>query len=568
MKKILIYAMLSLMLITSVDAQKENKETAKEKDKRMAWFKDAKLGIFIHYGIYAVNGIDESWSFFNGYINYDDYMKQLDGFTASKYNPQDWARLFKESGAKYAVLTSKHHDGVALWDSKTDHFNTVKNTPAKKDIVAPFVEALRKEKLKVGLYYSLIDWSYPDYPAHLRNEKRYTKDPERWSNFTDFYFAQMNELSSRFDPDLYWFDGDWEHSAEEWKSKELRKLMLSYNKNVILNSRLRGYGDYDTPEQGVPIRKPNNPYWELCMTMNDSWGYQHNDHNYKTPYQMIRIFVDCISMGGNLLLDIGPKADGSIPEPQLEILNEFGRWTKKHSEAIYGTRAGIEQKYFTGPSALSKDGETLYLYIDRQPNGAIMVNGLDVDVKSVRVVGKNADLSFKLDNNLLSFDLDANDCDPTMTVVAVKLKQSIKLVEPTTSLNEYELAEVMKNTSWQKKHQIALNNMGDPIPTGHYNGPTALSKDKTILYLMVDGKNNGPLVVRGLKNKINRIWVVGNGTKLSHKENGKLYWSNTPGITYIDLPEKVLDKDMTVIAVLLDGQLDLYRGKGHVIESN
>ena len=128
--------------------------------------------------------------------------------------------------------------------------------PAKKDIVAPFVEALRKEKLKVGLYYSLIDWSYPDYPAHLRNEKRYTKDPERWSNFTDFYFAQMNELSSRFDPDLYWFDGDWEHSAEEWKSKELRKLMLSYNKNVILNSRLRGYGDYDTPEQGVPIRKP------------------------------------------------------------------------------------------------------------------------------------------------------------------------------------------------------------------------------------------------------------------------------------------------------------------------
>jgi alpha-L-fucosidase len=568
MKRFLIYVTLAFVLLSTANAQKETNETAKEKDKRMAWFKDAKLGIFIHYGIYAVNGIDESWSFFNGYINYEDYMKQMDGFTASQYQAQEWARIFKESGAKYAVLTTKHHDGVALWDSQTDHFSTVKNTPAKKDIVAPFVKALRKEKLKVGLYYSLIDWSYPDYPAHLRNKKRYQKDLERWAKFTDFYFTQMYELSSRFNPDLYWFDGDWEHSAEEWKAKELRKLMLIYNKNVILNSRLRGYGDYDTPEQGVPISKPNNPYWELCMTMNDSWGYQHNDHNYKTPYQMIRIFVDCISMGGNLLLDIGPKADGSIPEPQLEILKEFGRWTSKHSEAIYGTRAGIDQKHFTGPSALSKDGETLYLYIDRKPNHAVLVNGLDVEPKKVRVVGKDVSLPFNFDDNLLSIDLDAKDCDQTMTVIAVDLKQNIKLVHPEKSLHEYEMAEVMKDDQWRKKHRIALDNMADPIPGGHYNGPTALSKDKSIMYLMVDGKNNGPLVVRGLKNKINRIWVVGNGTKLSHKENGKLYWSQTPGIVYIDLPEKVLDKNMTVIAVLLDGQLNLHRGKGHVIESN
>jgi len=568
MRKILIYIVAFLVVSASLSANNSKDETPKEKDKRMQWFKDAKLGIFIHYGIYAVNGIDESWSFFNGYINHDDYMKQLDGFTASKFNGEEWAQLIKNSGAKYAVLTTKHHDGVALWETKTDHFNTVEHTPANKDIVAPFVKALKNKDLKVGLYYSLIDWSYPDYPAHLRNMNRYKNDPVRWNKFTDFYFAQMNELSSRFDPDLYWFDGDWEHSAEEWRSKDLRELMLKYNKNIILNSRLKGYGDYDTPEQGVPIRKPNNPYWELCMTMNDSWGYQHNDHNYKTPYQLIRTFVDCISMGGNLLLDIGPKADGSIPEPQLDILKEFGRWTSKHSQAIYGTVAGIDRAHFNGPTALSKDGKTLYLYIDRKPNHKILLNGLDSEVKAIKVVGMQSNLSFKHKDTVLSFDLPHENCDPTMTVVAVELKKSIKLVTPSTRLYEFEMAEVMANENWVNKHKVALANLGEQIPAGHYNGTSVLSKDKNILYLMVDGKNNGPLVIRGLKNKINRIWVVGNGTKLSHKIVGAQYWSSVPGITYIDCPEKVLDKNMTVIAVLLDGEIDLYRGKGHVIESN
>jgi len=557
-----------LLMVGGINAQKIKEETEKEKAKRMEWFKDAKLGIFIHYGIYSVNGIDESWSFFNGYINYTDYMNQLKGFTAANYNAREWAKVIKESGARYSVLTTKHHDGVALWDSQTNHYNVVNDSPAKQDIVAPFVKALKKEGVKVGLYYSLIDWSYPDYPAHLRGEKRYENDEERWNNFTDFYFAQMTELSKRFNPDLYWFDGDWEHSADEWKSKELRALMLKYNKNIILNSRLQGYGDYDTPEQGVPIKKPNNPYWELCMTMNDSWGYQHNDHNYKTPYQLIRIFADCISMGGNLLLDIGPKEDGSIPEPQMAILKEFGRWTSKHQEGIYGTHAGIGHEHYNGPSAISKDGKTLFLYLDRQPKSSVLVNGLEAQIKGVRMLGSEKELNYRFEDKLLSVDVPSASCDPTMSVIAVDLESSIKLVKPAKSLFDNSMSSIMNNDDWKEKHKIAISDFGEQLPAGHYNGTSVLSKDKTILYLMVDGKNNGPLVLRGLKNKINRIWVVGNGTKLSHTEIGKLYWSNTPGIKYIDLPSKVLDKEMTIIAVLLDGPLDLYRGKGHVIESN
>ncbi len=421
-------------------------ESDADKAKRMQWFADAKLGIFIHWGIYAVNGIDESWSFYNNYISYDDYMKQLDGFTASNYQPEKWAKLIKESGAKYAVLTSKHHDGVALWNTNFSDLNVVKKTPAGKDLITPYVKALKKNKLKVGLYFSQLDWSHPDYPHFTREQKRYTNDSVRWNKFLDFHRGQLLELCDNFKPDLLWFDGDWDYNAKQWRAKEMSEEVRNCNPSVILNSRINGYGDYGTPEQGVPITKPADDYWELCMTMNDSWGYQHNDHNYKTPNQIIRIFADVVGLGGNLLLDIGPKADGSIPEEQVSILKEIGRWTGKHKEAIYGTVAGL--------------------------------------------------------------------------------------------------------------------------PSGHFNGPTSLSKNHEILYLFLDNKPSGPILIKGLKNEINRIWVVGNGTKLDWNIMMKQYWSEVPGLLYIDVPEKVLDEQVTVIAILLKGPAEVYRKDGQVIESN
>ena len=225
-------------------------------DERMQWFADAKLGIFIHWGIYAVNGIDESWAFFNELVGYDDYMKQVDGFTASSYDPGAWVRLIRESGARYAVLTSKHHDGVALWDTKLSRLNTVDTTPAGRNLVKPFVKELRRAGLKVGLYYSLLDWSHPDYPNLTRTVKRYTDDPERWQRFMQFNNGQMAELHKEFKPDLWWFDGDWEQSAEQWNAEGIRRTILERNPSAIINSRLAGYGDYGTPEQGLPSKRP------------------------------------------------------------------------------------------------------------------------------------------------------------------------------------------------------------------------------------------------------------------------------------------------------------------------
>ena len=432
-----IIAFIFLVLLTGGTSGISGQETGKDKEKRMQWFKDARLGIFIHWGIYAVNGIDESWSFYNGYISYDDYMKQLNGFTASLYKPEEWASLIKESGAKYAVLTSKHHDGVALWDTKMGDLSVVKKTPAGKDLVTPFVSALRKNGLKAGIYYSLLDWSHPDYPNFTKTARRYETDTVRWKRFDSFNHGQIEEIGKNFNPDLYWFDGDWEQNAEKWKAAEIRKMIMDRNPDAIINSRLQGYGDYSTPEQGLPVNRPEDKYWELCMTINDSWGYQQNDRNFKTPDQIIRIFSECLSKGGNLLLDIGPKADGSVPSEEVNVLKQLGKWTKKHAEAIYGTDGGL--------------------------------------------------------------------------------------------------------------------------PAGYFYGPSTLSKDSTMLYLFVHGRPEGQLMLEGVKNRINRIYVVGNGTKLTWKEFLKPYWSNNAGLLFIDVPEAVLDEYMTVLAVVLDGKLKLQK---------
>lgn len=359
------------------------------KTERMQWFKDAKLGIFIHWGIYAVEGIGESWSFHNGHISHADYMKQLDGFHATAFEPEKWAELIKASGAKYTVITSKHHDGVALWDTKLHDLSTKQKTPAARDVLTPFSNAIREAGLKLGLYYSLIDWSHENYPNFLRKQKRYENDSLRWQKFTAFNHGQIKEISQQFKPDLLWFDGDWEFNAQQWQAKKIRTMLLNDNPDIIINSRLQGYGDYATPEQGLPITRPKDKYWELCYTMNDSWGYQGQDTNYKSSNQIIRVLVDCIAMGGNLLLGIGPKADGTIPEEQIQILHDIGRWTRKHAEAIYQTEAGIPHSHFYGPTSLSKDKKTLYLYIDNIPNGALAIKGINNKVKRARVVGSN-----------------------------------------------------------------------------------------------------------------------------------------------------------------------------------
>jgi alpha-L-fucosidase len=431
-QRMLIYSILFSLMHGAIYAQHIPADSIANK---MEWFADAKLGIFIHWGIYAVKGVDESWSFYNKKISHEAYMKQLKGFTAKNYNAEQWADLIKASGAKYAVITTKHHDGVALW--KTGPFNVVNNTPAKRDLLEPFYKALRKRDIKCGAYFSLIDWSYKDYPAFLKDSTRYNigVQPARWQKFQTYNKGQIQELATKYTPDLWWFDGDWEHSAEEWQAPEIRNIILKSNPNAIINGRLQGYGDYETPEQNFPVEKPAFPWWELCLTTNANWGYQPADTAWKTPYEIISIFADAISHGGNLLLDIGPKEDGSIPEKQVYILQELGKWNKKHTEAIFGTRAGLPAGHFYGPTTLSKDSSTVYLFLQGNPKQSVMIKGLKNTIKRIRVVGTSTEAKFKVVGKiswspvpgLVYIEPPVAQHDQYLTVLAVELNSKVSL---------------------------------------------------------------------------------------------------------------------------------------------
>lgn len=426
--------LLCLALPCAAGAQHIDPTSIKDK---MQWYQDAKLGIFIHWGIYSVNGIDESWSFHNKKISYADYMAQLKGFTASAWNPQEWADLIRASGARYAVLTTKHHDGVALWNTSYSDLNVVKRTPAHRDLVAPFFAALRKDSIKCGAYFSLLDWSHPDYPGFLNDSSRYdiNKDYARWNRYRHFFQGQITELMDNYHPDLIWFDGDWEQSAERWEADHVRDLILSRNPATIINGRLQGYGDYATPEQNIPVSRPAYPWWELCYTSNMNWGYHPDDTAWKTPAEIISVFADVIYNGGNLLLDIGPRQDGSIPNEEVHLLKELGKWTHKHEDAIFGTLGGVPQGHFFGPSTLSKDSTTLYLFLPAKTYGQVLVKGLVNHVKDITVVGNGARLTHKVVGKiswspvpgLVYIDVPRDVLDEYMTVLALKLDGPVRL---------------------------------------------------------------------------------------------------------------------------------------------
>ncbi len=426
-----------LLAATTLPALCQTQIPPAEIEEKMQWFADAKLGIFIHAGIYAVDGVDESWSFYNKKISHADYMKQLGGFTLRNYDPAAWAGLIQESGARYAVITTKHHDGVAMYDTRMNNLSSVKATPAKRDMIAPLFDELRKRDIKAGAYYSLIDWSHPDYPGFLKDSSRYAikNDPTRWNRFRRFFQGQIEEIGARFNPDLWWFDGDWERNAEAWEAEKIRAMILSRNPRAIINGRLQGWGDYATPEQNFPVTRPKHPWWELCMTINNNWGFQHRDTAWKTPYEIITIFADAVSHGGNLLLDIGPMEDGTIPPQQVHVLKELGAWNKKNGEAIFHTLPGLPPGHFYGSSTLSKDSTRLYLFLTGNPSKEIVIKGLSSEIEGISVVGSGTPASWKIVGKiswsavpgLVFVQVPQEQQDPYLTVLEVRLKSPLKL---------------------------------------------------------------------------------------------------------------------------------------------
>jgi alpha-L-fucosidase len=390
----------------------------------VSWFAGAGLGLFVHWDHASQQGIEVSWPLVGRSIVHpgdtpDDVSVAKYHSTAATFNPRRWnatevARLAKSCGARYVVFTTRHHSGYSMFHTKVSDFS-IQHSPYGEDITRQLIEAVRAEGLRVGLYYSLSDWHHPDYPAFQEGSKPYLYEryprssPEKWARYLDYVRIQLTELLTNYGRiDLVWFDGHWERTADEWHAAELRRLVGSLQPEALVNDRLPGNGDYDTPEQFLPITPPSRP-WELCLTMNDSWGWRPSDTNYKSPRDLARWLVDAVSRGGNLLLNVSPQGDGSLPDIQVSQLRDLGEWIATHGEAVIGARPAPPSVDFYGPATVNNN--RLYLHLVAQPVENVVVRGIPVRrVRRVSLLGAGAPLRYRLplaayDDHLPGFDV-------------------------------------------------------------------------------------------------------------------------------------------------------------------
>jgi alpha-L-fucosidase len=294
---------------------------------------------------------------------------------------------------RYGVLTTKHHDGYALFPSEHGDFGS------PRDLVREFVDAFRAEGLRVGFYYSLSDWHHPDYPAFTEDDRPYFRylgrrsSAEAWARYQDYLFGHLRELLTNYgDISVLWFDGQWERSMDEWRAEQLGSMIRELQPGILVNDRLPGQGDIETPEQFVPAQPPKGR-WETCMTMNRSWGYVPDDEEYKSARDLVHTLCETASRGGNLLLNIAPRGDGSVPPEQVERLAAVATWMDTHHDAIYGTAPGLEPWQFYGPS--TRRGDRIFLHLLMRPYESVTVRGLPIrHVTSVRNVATGDELSF------------------------------------------------------------------------------------------------------------------------------------------------------------------------------
>ena len=372
------------------------KESKQEFDARMAWFRDAKFGIFIHWGVYSVPAGE--WNGNKGYGEWfmeetkmpvSQYEKFRDQFNPVKFNAKEWVSIAKEAGMKYLVITSKHHDGFCMFDTKLTDWS-IMSTPYKHDPMKDLAAACKEAGIKFCFYHSIMDWHHPDYtPRRAWNDV--AKGDTNMDRYVQYMKGQLKELVTNYGPlGILWFDGEWENTWTQERGKDLYAYCRSLQPNVIVNNRvgknrqgMQGIskgddvvGDYGTPEQEVPANGLPGVEWESCVTMNNHWGYNKNDQNWKSSTDMVRMLIDIASKGGNYLLNVGPTSEGLIPGPSIERLRDMGRWMKVNGEAIYGTTASPFAKAPAWGRVTQKPGK-LYLHVFNWPNGKLPVAGVN-----------------------------------------------------------------------------------------------------------------------------------------------------------------------------------------------
>jgi len=424
-------------------------ETKEEHDARMQWWREARFGMFIHWGLYAVPAGEwkgetshAEWIRETARIPLEEYDRFIPQFNPVKFDAREWARIAKAAGMKYIVITSKHHDGFCLFDSKETTFD-IMSTPFKRDLMKELSDACREEGLKICWYHSIMDWHHPDYLPRREWERDRPVEGADFDRYVGHLKRQLKELTSNYGPiGVLWFDGEWENSWNDTRGRDLYACVRSLQPDIIINNRVGGSragmqgltaeggfaADFGTPEQQIPPTGLPGVDWETCMTMNDHWGYNKHDNNWKSTEELVRMLADITSKGGNFLLNVGPTAEGLFPQASITRLREIGAWMSVNGEAIYGTSASpFKQLPWGRCTQKSIEGGTrLYLHVfDWPADGRLVIPNILNEPAKAYLLADAARSALKTarDGFNLNIEVPGKAPDPLNSIVVLDVKE-------------------------------------------------------------------------------------------------------------------------------------------------
>jgi alpha-L-fucosidase len=478
-------------------AHAQNAETAAAHDQRMAWFRDARFGMFIHWGVYSVPAGEwegktnyAEWFLEETHMPVSQYEKYAGQFNPVKFDAKEWVRMAKNAGMKYIVITSKHHDGFGMFRSDLTDW-CIKSTPFQRDPIKELADACREQGIKFCLYHSIMDWHHPDWGVRRAWNDKATGTPDM-DRYTSYMKGELKELLTRYGPiGILWFDGQWEKPWTAERGIDLYSYVRSLQPNIIINNRVgkpadsasgigfaqRGtIGDYGTPEQEIPPKGFGPGVdWESCMTMNNHWGYNKNDHDFKSTTTLIRNLIDCASKGGNYLLNIGPTSEGLFPQSSIERLSEIGAWMKVNGQAIYGTQASPFDKLDWGrctQKEISSGTTRLFLHVfDWPTTGKLVLTGLaNKPVKAFLLQG-NQPLEVASANNQVAIALPENAPDKHASVVALDIKGKPQIIKPDPYADQSSAQRDARMKWWREARFGMFIHWGVySVPAGTYKG--------------------------------------------------------------------------------------------------